>query len=64
MKKSEMISDLTHEVKVLKKERLAMDVLLREIEDVSCGREQVAEDDSGALSWIYNRIQMAWEADS
>jgi len=30
---------------------------LHEIEAVSCGKEQVAEDDSEGMGWVYKRIQ-------
>lgn len=55
--------DITDELKAenerLKKERFAMDCLIRDIEDVACGEKQVANDDSEGMGWIYARIQQA-----
>ena len=36
---------------------------LEEIEAVSCGEKQVAEDDSEGMGWIYKRIQALKEAE-
>ena len=37
--------------------------VLEEIEGVSCGEIQVAEDDSEGMGWIYKRIQALKEAE-
>jgi len=40
-----------------------MKTALEEIEAVSCGEKQVAEDDSEGMGWIYKRIQALKEAE-
>jgi vacuolar-type H+-ATPase subunit I/STV1 len=45
------------QIKILKTENNKLKTCIDEIEKVSCGEEQVAEDDSEGMGWIYKRIQ-------
>jgi len=54
---NERTAKLKLQIKQLQAENKQLKNCIKEIEAVSCGEKQVAENDSDGMGWIYKKIQ-------